>query len=138
MNAGFINVFSEPGRGTTFNIYFHRVEDVGSTKQKITEDLSSQRTETIILVEDEEILLEIENATLENSGYTVLAASGSDIAERLFCEHLFKIDILMTDVIIPKINGMDLAVRVETLKPNLKVIFMSGYPMDVLGNQANL
>jgi hypothetical protein len=58
MNAGLINVFSEPGQGTTFNIYFHKIEDVENTKQKITEDLSSQCTETILLVEDEEMLLE--------------------------------------------------------------------------------
>jgi len=138
MNAGFINVFSEPGQGTTFNIYFHKVEAVEGTKQKITEDLSSQGTETILLVEDEEMLLEIETAMLENSGYNVLAASGGDVAEGLFREHISEIDILMTDVIMPQINGMDLAVRLQTLKPNLKVIFMSGYPKDVLGNQANL
>jgi DNA-binding response OmpR family regulator len=75
---------------------------------------------------------------LENSGYNVLAASGGDLAEGLFREHISEIDILMTDVIMPQINGMDLAVKLQTLKPNLKVIFMSGYPKDVLGNQANL
>jgi two-component system cell cycle sensor histidine kinase/response regulator CckA len=138
MNAGFINVFSETGRGTTFNIYFQKVKAADEIKQKVTEPSNNQGTETILLVEDEEMLLEIETAMLENSGYTVLAASSGAQAEDLFREHLFEINLLMTDVIMPEINGMDLAVKLQALNPNLKVIFMSGYPQDVLGNQANL
>ena len=138
MNAGFINVFSEPENGTTFNIYFNRVKAAEDIKQEITEALRCQATETILLVEDEEMLLEIETAMLENSGYTVLAAPGGELAEGLFREHLFEIDLLMTDVIMPEINGMDLAVTLQALCPQLKVLFMSGYPQDVLGKEANI
>ena len=138
MNNGFINVLSEPGQGTTFDIYFQRVKAVEDNKQKTTQTTLCQATETILLVEDEEMLLEIENAMLQNNGYTVLAASSGDLAEALFHEHLSKIDLLMTDVIMPKINGMELAVKLQTLCPNLKVLFMSGYPEDVLGEQCNL
>ncbi|PKG93223.1 PAS domain-containing sensor histidine kinase [Paraglaciecola sp. MB-3u-78] len=138
MNAGFINVFSEPEQGTTFHIYFKKVKSPEEMKQKITDAPYKKGTETILLVEDEEMLLEIETAMLENSGYTVLAASSGDHAEALFREHLFEINLLMTDVIMPEINGMDLAVQLQALTPNLQVIFMSGYPQDILGNQANL
>jgi two-component system cell cycle sensor histidine kinase/response regulator CckA len=138
MNAGFINVFSEPEQGTTFHIYFKKVKSPEEMKQKITDAPYKKGTETILLVEDEEMLLEIETAMLENSGYTVLAASSGDHAEALFRKHLFEINLLMTDVIMPEINGMDLALKLQTLNSNLKVIFMSGYPQDVLGDQDNL
>ena len=138
MNAGFINVFSEPRKGTTFNIYFNRVKAAEDVKQEITEVPRCQATETILLVEDEEMLLEIETAMLENSGYTVLAATGGELAEGLFREHLSEIDLLMTDVIMPEINGMDLAVTLQTLCPQLKVLFMSGYPQEVLGKETNI
>ena len=138
MNAGYINVFSEPRKGTTFNIYFNRVKAAKDVKQEITEVPRFQATETILLVEDEEMLLEIETAMLENSGYTVLAATGGELAEGLFREHLSEIDLLMTDVIMPEINGMDLAVTLQTLCPQLKVLFMSGYPQEVLGKETNI
>jgi CheY-like chemotaxis protein len=138
MNAGFINVFSQPDQGTTFDIYFHRVKAFEDTKQKTIEAPPSQPSETILLVEDEEMLLEIETAMLENSGYTVLAAPSGDLAEALFLENLSEIDLLMTDVIMPEINGMELAVKLQTLCPKLKVLFMSGYPADVLDEQTNL
>ena len=138
MNTGFINVYSRPGQGSTFNIYFPRVKAAEDIKSKTIEAPLSQATETILLVEDEEMLLEIEAAMLENSGYTVLTVSCSDLAEELFREHLSKIDLLMTDVIMPKINGMQLADKLQTLSPNLKVLFMSGYPEDVIGKQSTL
>jgi len=138
MNAGFISVLSEHGQGTTFHIYFKKVKAAEEIKQKITAAPYNQGTETILLVEDEEMLLEIETAMLEHSGYTVLAASGGDLAEGLFLEHLSEVNLLMTDVIMPEINGMELAIKLQALSPNLKVIFMSGYPQDVIGDQANL
>jgi two-component system cell cycle sensor histidine kinase/response regulator CckA len=138
MNAGYINVFSELRHGTTFNIYFNRVKAAEDTKQEITETRRYLATERILLVEDEQMLLEIETAMLENSGYTVLAASSGKLAEELFRENLCDIDLLMTDVIMPEINGMDLALKLQALCPNLKVLFMSGYPQDVLGKEANL
>ena len=138
MNSGFINVFSETEQGTRFDIYFQRVSTLEETKQHSIETQSGLGTETILLVEDEEMLLEIETAMLENSGYKVLAASSGEIAEALFHEHLSEIDLLMTDVIMPKINGMDLAIKLQSLCPKLKVLFMSGYPEDVLDKQTNL
>ena len=138
MNAGFINVFSQLGQGTSFEIYFKRVQPLEENKQKITEEPCSQATETILLVEDEDMLLEIETAMLENSGYSVLAAQGGELAEALLRKHLSEIDLLVTDVIMPEINGMQLAVKLQAICPNLKVLFMSGYPADALDKQINL
>jgi PAS domain S-box-containing protein len=138
MNAGFVNVFSQPGQGTTFNIYFQRVKALEDTKQKIIKEQASQSTGTILLVEDEEMLLEIETSMLENSGYTVLAVPSGELAEAMLRKHLSEIDLLVTDVIMPEINGMELAVKLQAICPKLKVLFMSGYPADVLDRQANI
>jgi PAS domain S-box-containing protein len=138
MNAGFINVSSELGQGTTFEIYFQRVYATEDTRLNTIETQSYQGTETILLVEDEEMLLEIETVMLEKSGYKVLAASNGELAESLFHAHQSEIDLLMTDVIMPEVNGMDLAVKLQSLCPKLKVLFMSGYPEDVLGKQTKL
>jgi PAS domain S-box-containing protein len=138
MNAGFINVTSELGQGATFDIYFQRANTLKEIKERRIETPSDKDAATILLVEDEEMLLKIETEMLENSGYKVLAASGGERAEALFHEHLSKIDLLITDVVMPKVNGMDLAVKLRILSPRLKVLFMSGYPADVLGKQANL
>jgi PAS domain S-box-containing protein len=138
MNAGFINVFSKPKQGTTFNIYFNRVKAAEDIKQETIETRRFQATEKILLVEDEQMLLEIETAMLEDSGYTVLAATSGKIAEQLFHEYSSEIDLLMTDVIMPENNGMDLAVKLQSFCPQLKVLFMSGYPKDVLGEEANI
>jgi two-component system sensor histidine kinase EvgS len=138
MNAGFINVFSQIGQGTTFDIYFQRVKATEITKQTIIDVPTSAAVETILLVEDEEMLLEICTAMLENSGYTVLAASDGVIAEALLRQHLSEIDLLVTDVIMPKINGRDLAIKLQTLCPDLKLLFMSGYTDDVLDQQSNI
>ena len=137
MNNGFINVFSQPGQGTTFNTYFRRVENVEDSKQKSKPVAVFQATETILLVEDEEMLLEIETAMLENSGYTVLAAPTGDIAEALLREHKCKIDLLVTDVVMPEINGIELALKLRAICPQLKVLFMSGYAANALGKQAS-
>lgn len=138
MNGGFMNVFSQLGQGTTFEIYFKRVQPLEDSKQRFIEEPRKQVTETILLVEDEDMLLEIETAMLENSGYSVLAAQEGALAETLLREHLSEIDLLVTDVIMPEINGMQLAEKLQVICPNLKVLFMSGYPADALDKQTTL
>jgi two-component system cell cycle sensor histidine kinase/response regulator CckA len=141
MNGGFINVCSQVGHGTTFDIYFQRVKAFEVSPKKVTgaiDAIISPVIETILLVEDEEMLLEIGTAMLENSGYNVLAASDGVMAEALLRKHSSKIDLLVTDIIMPEINGRDLAIKFKTLYPDLKVLFMSGYTDDVLEEQFNL
>jgi CheY-like chemotaxis protein len=138
-NRGFIDVYSEPGHGTTFNAYFPRHAD--KAEQIIKEAQArpvGRGHETILLVEDEPSILQIATRTLGMLGYTVLAASTPGEAIRLAGEHAGKIHLLMTDVVMPEMNGRDLAKRVLALDPKIKRLFMSGYTADVIAHQGVL
>jgi PAS domain S-box-containing protein len=132
-NGGFINVYSEPGHGTTFKIYLprHAGEDPAVEARKQA-SISSSRGETVLLVEDELSLLEMIRQVLERLGYRVLAADTPGEAIRLAEAHPCSIDLLITDVVMPGMNGRDLAERLQALYPNLKVLFMSGYTADAI------
>jgi PAS domain S-box-containing protein len=132
-NNGFINVYSEPGRGTSFKIYLprHRSEDEQSS-QEDSPKTASRGSETILLVEDEPAILNITQTLLNRLGYTVLTASTANEAIRIAEQHADKIHLLMTDVVMPEMNGRDLATRLLSLYPNLKCLFMSGYTADVI------
>ncbi len=132
-NNGFIDVASAPHMGTTFKIYLPRY--VGKAEQ-IQKEESTQPTvpghETILLVEDESSILMMTGGMLERMGYTVLSASTPGEAIRLAEMHRGEIHLLITDVIMPEMNGRDLAKRLLSFYPNLKRLFMSGYPADVI------
>jgi PAS domain S-box-containing protein len=138
-NSGFINVDSEPDQGTTFTIYLPRHE--GKAEQAWTEGAGGavQRgRETILLVEDSPTILELAMELLTRQGYTVLAASTPGEAIRLAREHAGKIDLLMTDVVMPEMNGRDLANKLLSLYPHLNRLFMSGYTADVIASHGVL
>jgi diguanylate cyclase (GGDEF)-like protein/PAS domain S-box-containing protein len=139
-NNGFINVDSAPGLGTTFTIYLPR--HVGEVEQATrTEGAAGpalRGRETILLVEDEPAVLSLTTLMLEKQGYTVLAASLPDEATRLAREHADKIHLLMTDVIMPEMNGRDLAKNLRSLYPDLKCLFMSGYTADLIAHHGVL
>lgn len=126
-NAGFIDVHSEPGLGTTFKIYLPRSEDVVGPESKDVECAPSGRGETLLLVEDEPAILQLVGGMLEGFGYRVLAASTPDDALRLAAGHPGPIDLLVTDVVMPGMNGPELAARLQALRPGLTCVFMSGY-----------
>jgi two-component system cell cycle sensor histidine kinase/response regulator CckA len=131
-NRGFIEVSSEPGRGATFRIYLPRVEaPVGETRQPARLSAAAG-TETILLVEDEEIVRNLTRTILTRRGYHVLEAErGSDAC--LLCKsHLEPIHLLLTDVIMPKMNGRELYRQLRESRPDLRVLFMSGYTEDVI------
>lgn len=138
-NNGFVSVSSRPGRGTVFRLYFprHRGEVVQS-KEATTAPPVPPGKETILLVEDEASLLAMTSKALERQGYTVLSASCPAVAIRLAQEHGGKIDLLMTDVIMPEMNGLELAKNILPLFPKLKRLFMSGYTADVIANHGVL
>ncbi len=138
-NAGFINVYSEPGQGTTFRIYLpcYRMEAPETTYDK-PEMETLKGTETILIVEDEESLLELSKEMLENLGYKVLAANGKDQALQLIREYDGSIDLLIIDVVIPEMNGKELSERILDIKPGMKCLFMSGYTADVIARQGIL
>jgi two-component system, cell cycle sensor histidine kinase and response regulator CckA len=138
-NKGFINVYSEPGHGTTFKIYFPRYEgkdEISSVKGNQASVISGR--ETVLVVEDEPALLEMSKLMLEMQGYKVLSAASPREAIRLSREHSGKIDLLMTDVVMPEMNGRDLAENMLTLYPDLKCLFTSGYTANVIAHRGVL
>ena len=132
-NNGFINASSEPGLGTTFTIYIprYRDNDLPAARSVAGESIPSS-TGTILLVEDEPMILKMTTQMLIGQGYHVLGASSPLEAIRLAKENIGSIDLLMTDVIMPEMNGRDLAKHLFTISPNIKCLFMSGYTASVI------
>jgi PAS domain S-box-containing protein len=138
-NDGFINVYSEPGKGTTFRIYLPRCADqVVETQRERIEEIPLGRGETVLLVEDEPALLNMGKMMLKELRYPVLAASTSGEAVRLVEEHAGEIELLITDVVMPEMNGRELAERLRSLHPSMKVLFMSGYTANVIAHRGVL
>ena len=139
-NNGFINIYSEPGKGTTFSIHLPRETDTGTARraQADAEIAVPRGQETILLVEDEAAILNIASLMLEKQGYTVLKADTPGEALSLAREHVGQIDLLMTDVIMPEMNGRDLARNILALHPGIKRLFMSGYTADVIAQHGVL
>lgn len=138
-NEGFINVYSEPGLGTIFKIYLPR--HMGRFGQEINDEKiepPERGQGTILLVEDEDTVRDITTLMLEGLGYRVFSAGNSDDALELARKHNGKIDLLMTDVIMPKMNGRDLAERIRTIQPELKSLFISGYTSDIISRHGIL
>ncbi len=138
-NNGFIKVLSEPGQGSTFKIYLPRhMPRTERMSKGETERMTEHGDETILLVEDELMILDMTATMLKRHGYNVLPASTPGEAIRLAGEHAGAIDLLMTDVVMPEMNGRDLAGNILLLSPNLRCLFMSGYTADVIGHHSVL
>lgn len=138
-NSGFISVNSEIGKGSVFNIYLppHRGK-AGETKEASETETPHSRGETVLLVEDELALLNMGRLMLEKIGYRVLAADRPGNALRLAETYPGKIDILITDVVMPEMNGRDLAERLRPTRPEMKRLFMSGYTAKAIANRGVL
>jgi CheY-like chemotaxis protein len=127
-SGGQIDVESEPGIGTTFRVYFPQVADVAEPfSPKPRDERSLSGTETILLVEDEAALRRLGREILESYGYTVLVAGDGVAGLELALSHPEPIDLLMTDILMPKMGGIELAARLSVLRPELKVLYTSGY-----------
>jgi CheY-like chemotaxis protein len=127
-NRGFINVYSEPGKGTTFRIYLPRFENEAGGKGKTTAAPTTLGgTETVLLVDDEIGVRTIVTLLLKHFGYTVLTADGPEVALRMAAQHAGPIHLLLTDVAMPGMNGRDLALKLAETRPATKVLFISGY-----------
>ena len=133
-NQGFINVYSEPGRGTTFKIYLPRTEAVAAMAAQAPRK-PDHGTETVLLAEDEESILKLGTTILKKHGYTVLAARTPAEALARAERHKGSIHLLITDVVMPGMNGKELKDRLTALRPGIKVLFMSGYTSDVIAHQ---
>jgi two-component system cell cycle sensor histidine kinase/response regulator CckA len=128
---GNIWVYSEPGEGTTIKVYLPRVgSDCEVSTEAVLETPTRRGRETILLVEDEEAVRALARTILERHGYHVLEAqSGGDAL--LICEqHRATVHLLLTDVVMPRMSGRKLAERLGTVRPDMKVLFMSGYTDD--------
>ncbi len=138
-NNGFINVYSEPGQGTTFKIYLPRhVAPATPQPEREAAPALAAGGETILLVEDERAILEMTMTMLERLGYAVIAAATPGEAIRLAREHQGRIDLLMTDVIMPEMSGRDLARNLMPIYPDIKCLFMSGYTANAIAHRGVL
>jgi PAS domain S-box-containing protein len=132
-SGGYIWVYSEPGKGTTFKVYLPRVAAPVEFKPEVAElPAAGKGSETILLVEDEEAVRELANIILSAKGYSVVAAKSTKEAEQFAEKHGGKIHLLLTDIIMPGTSGRELARRITARHPRTRVLYMSGYTDNVL------
>jgi CheY-like chemotaxis protein len=138
-SGGNVWVYSELGNGTTFKIYFPRVEQTAELPETGAAPVELLRgSETVLLVEDDEMVRALAQAILERYGYHVLAARNVHDALRFAQEGPEQIRLLLTDTIMPGMNGPELAKQVQSIRPEIKVLFMSGYTDKVISCTAAL
>jgi two-component system, cell cycle sensor histidine kinase and response regulator CckA len=137
-NQGFIDIYSESGQGTTVKIYFPRCYGELERKEEKSEDIPLTGSETVLIVEDEVDLLNFACSSLEMLNYHVLKAQTPSEAIT-HCElHGKKIDLLITDIVMPGMNGKELQERIKALRPDVKTLFMSGYTADIVAHRGIL
>jgi PAS domain S-box-containing protein len=125
--GGEINVYSEPGRGTTFKVYLPLVETLAELTEADARLAGMRGSETVLLCEDEEHIRKLVETMLTRQGYRVLVADSSDHAVEIARERAREIDLLLTDIVMPRTSGIDLARAVRRIRPEIKVLLMSGY-----------
>jgi CheY-like chemotaxis protein len=127
-SEGNIWLYSEPGKGTTFKIYLPRVDEpLEEIKGKEVIEEVPRGNETVLVVEDEEEVRKLVVRVLQKQGYRVLDAPNAGIALLICEQHVGPIHLLFTDVVMPKMSGRELAERLGSLHPEIKVLYMSGY-----------
>ena len=135
-NNGHIGVYSEPGYGATFKIYLPQTEEsIPSSKSDSLNTSHLHGTETVLVLEDDKNVRVLTETTLTQFGYHVFTAADSDEAFALFDRHAESIDILITDVIMPKMSGPTVVKHLNATIPNLKVLYISGYTDNTIFNQ---
>jgi signal transduction histidine kinase/ActR/RegA family two-component response regulator len=126
-SGGGLDVYSVPGRGTSVKVYLPRIDQPLTTEVLVAERPSARGTETILLVEDDEMVRNLVRETLSRAGYRVIDAASPIEARRMSSAFRGKIHLLITDVVLPKISGRELAEQINRRRPDTKVLFMSGY-----------
>ena len=131
-NSGHVEVYSEPGHGTTFKMYFPRIQGNPETLMAPAQAREVCGTGTIVLVEDNELVRAFAERLLRDHGYEVHAFPNGEDALQAVEQMPGPIDLLVTDVVMPGINGRVLADRLRRLRPDVKVLFTSGYTENVI------
>lgn len=137
-NGGHIELYSESGHGATFRLYFPLATDAKSNSPVVEEKPLQRGQERILLVEDEEMVRKVALRILKHLGYQVLAADGPEQALEMFAIHRGEIDLLLTDVIMPNMNGKELADKIRSIQPDIKVLFTSGYTQNIIAQRGVL
>jgi PAS domain S-box-containing protein len=138
-NKGFINVYSEPGMGSTFKVYLPRYygqEEIPAEKKPEYTHIGGD--ETILFVEDEPLNLKLGKLMLSSLGYRILTTSSPNEALRICRESDQRIDLLITDIIMPEMNGKELSQKITSIQPEIRVIYISGYTANIMINNETL
>ncbi len=134
-HEGFINVYSEPGKGTTFKICLPLIDPVAEGKELKEDQASAGGTETILLAEDDDRVREVTRTLLEDSGYKVIAAENGEDAVDKFRDNIENVQLIICDMKMPKKGGLETYEEIKKIRPEVKFIFMSGY---VSGNAGGI
>lgn len=130
-NGGFITVYSEPDNGTTFRIYFPKVAEQAESPEPLPPP-AQPGTGTVLLVEDDDLVRGVTTAALKSIGYTPIVAAGPQEALQMCAQPGADIRLILTDIVMPGMTGAELRDRVKAIRPDIKVLFMSGYTSDVI------
>jgi two-component system cell cycle sensor histidine kinase/response regulator CckA len=134
-SGGFIEVETKPGRGSTFKVFLPGVEIPAEPAARGVDDEVRGGSETVLLVEDSDVVRCYTAEILQMGGYAILEAASGEEAIRIAKERGRPIDILVTDLVMPGVNGKEVAARLGAAQPGLKVLFVSGYPEDAVGKK---
>jgi DNA-binding NtrC family response regulator len=137
-NGGFVNVYSEPGHGSTFRVYLPAIKDTPEMPIVVPPPEPVRSSGTVLLVEDNDGLREGLQKVIASFGYCVLVAKGVDDALEYLGDASVAVDILLTDVIMPGRNGKELGDLASQVRPGIRVLYMSGYTADVIAEKGVL
>ena len=131
-SGGGIIVESEVGKGTTWKIYLPRVDAPDASKETSIGRADAAGRETILIVEDEASLLRLTTRVLQAAGYRVLSARNGEVAQKVLKEHDGPVHLMLSDVVMPGLSGNDLAERMAEMRPEMRILFTSGYNDDIV------